>query len=83
MLYEVITEVSGLKFFDSLYFSGITFLTIGYGEITPVGIVRILAIFEGVIGILGLSSFLVARITSYNVCYTKLLRWEMAFIAIL
>src|SRR5699024_8031539 len=34
----------------SFYFSGVTLLTIGYGDITPVGIGRWVAIFEALIG---------------------------------
>ncbi|MEK4801018.1 MULTISPECIES: potassium channel family protein [Bacillaceae] len=34
----------------SIYFSGVTLLTIGYGDISPVGIGRLLAITEALIG---------------------------------
>ncbi|HLR04052.1 MAG TPA: ion channel [Virgibacillus sp.] len=34
----------------SLYFSGVTLLTIGYGDITPVGIARFIAVVEALIG---------------------------------
>lgn len=36
--------------FHSLYFSGVTLLTIGYGDVTPVGIARFVAIIEALIG---------------------------------
>ncbi|MDC3425287.1 potassium channel family protein [Aquibacillus sp. 3ASR75-11] len=34
----------------SLYFSGVTLLTVGYGDITPIGIGRLLALIEALIG---------------------------------
>ncbi|WP_217589730.1 potassium channel family protein [Lentibacillus saliphilus] len=34
----------------SIYFSGVTMLTIGYGDIAPVGIGRLIAIIEALIG---------------------------------
>ncbi|WP_077624365.1 ion channel [Sediminibacillus massiliensis] len=34
----------------ALYFSGVTLLTVGYGDITPVGIGRVLALTEALIG---------------------------------
>ncbi|MEN1970184.1 ion channel [Lentibacillus sp. N15] len=34
----------------SIYFSGVTMLTIGYGDIIPVGIGRIIALIEALIG---------------------------------
>lgn len=43
-----------------MYFSGITFLTIGYGDFYPVGIDRIWAGIEGFIGLFMMSYFTVA-----------------------
>src|SRR5690625_5039239 len=34
----------------SMYFSGVTLLTIGYGDITPIGIGRLIALVEALIG---------------------------------
>ncbi|WP_223806041.1 potassium channel family protein [Ornithinibacillus gellani] len=34
----------------SLYFSGVTMLTIGYGDITPIGIGRLIAVVQALIG---------------------------------
>jgi potassium channel LctB len=34
----------------SMYFSGATMLTIGYGDITPIGIGRIIAVMQALIG---------------------------------
>lgn len=44
-------EVSVLRqLFLSMYFSGVTLLTIGYGDITPIGIGRIIAIVQALFG---------------------------------
>ena len=44
--------IPGASFGAHLYFSGITFLTIGYGDLVPVEpIPRLLAVIEGVVGI--------------------------------
>lgn len=38
------------QLFLSMYFSGVTLLTIGYGDITPIGIGRIIAIVQALFG---------------------------------
>ncbi|SRR5690606_4392396 len=46
-----IREVSMLgSLIHSIYFSGVTMLTIGYGDIVPIGIGRIFAVVEALIG---------------------------------
>lgn len=57
-----IANDSGLltKFFDTAYFSAITYLTIGYGDCSPVGVLRIVASIEGFIGVFMMSYFTVA-----------------------
>lgn len=35
---------------ESIYFSGVTLLTIGYGDISPIGIGRFIALIEALIG---------------------------------
>lgn len=37
---------------DSIYFSFVTAATIGYGDITPIGIGKVLAVLEGMLGML-------------------------------
>lgn len=37
-------------FFTSFYFSGVTLFSIGYGEVTPSGIGRMIAVIQGLIG---------------------------------
>ncbi len=34
----------------SLYFSGVTLMTVGYGDVTPIGWGRLLALIEALIG---------------------------------
>lgn len=52
-----------IPFVRELYFSGITFLTIGYGDISPENdIARILAVLEGFLGVFTMSYFSVAVI---------------------
>lgn len=44
-------QVSALgTFLHSMYFSGVTLLTIGYGDIAPIGIGRLIAVTEALIG---------------------------------
>lgn len=47
----------GLQLVNSLYFSGVTFFTIGYGDILPQGWLKLVAVFEGFTGVV-LSSML-------------------------
>lgn len=58
--------VSGLNFADSLYFSGITFTTIGYGNFAPIGLTRIFVVVEGFLGVLFISAFLVSLVRRYS-----------------
>ncbi len=53
-------------YWDCLYFSGVTFTTIGYGDIQPVGITRFFAMFEGFIGIILSSALLVSMVNKYS-----------------
>ncbi|PKR76969.1 hypothetical protein CEY16_14285 [Halalkalibacillus sediminis] len=46
------------KFFHAIYFSGVTLMTVGYGDITPVGIGRVIALMEAFIGYLLPAAFL-------------------------
>jgi hypothetical protein len=48
------------KIFEAFYFSGITFFTIGYGDYTPFGVLRLVAVIEGFIGVVMMSYFTVA-----------------------
>ncbi len=56
---------SSLCFSEALYFSGISFTTIGYGDIAPLKFIRYIAVIEGAIGILLSSSFVVSLTRKY------------------
>ena len=58
-------QFHGLEFLESLYFSGITFTTIGYGDIAPIGVTRFIAVIEGFLGVLLISSFLVSLVRRF------------------
>ncbi|MFA6284133.1 MAG: potassium channel family protein [Desulfurivibrionaceae bacterium] len=58
-------NTTNIDFLNALYFSGITFTTIGYGDIAPTGIAKIISISEGILGIFLSSSFLVSLIRKY------------------
>ncbi|TGU71736.1 two pore domain potassium channel family protein [Geomonas terrae] len=55
----------GLTLPESAYYSGVTFTTIGYGDIVPLGLARWLAISEGFFGVLLVSAFLVSLTRKY------------------
>jgi len=57
--------MTGLDFRQALYFSGVTFTTIGYGDISPIDGARVLAVMEGILGISVMSCFLVALVKKY------------------
>ena len=54
-----------LDFPTACYFSGVTMMTIGYGDIVPLGIARYLAIIESVLGITVWSVYVVALVRKY------------------
>lgn len=60
---RVSPEVSIRSFSDMLYYSTITFTTVGYGDIRPHGIVRFFAAMEGFIGVFSIliTSFVFTR----------------------
>ena len=50
----------------SMYFSGVTMLTIGYGDIVPVGIGRLIAIVQALVGYLLPTTF-VLKLVQLNI----------------
>ena len=48
----------------SFYFSGVTMLTIGYGDISPIGIGRLLALIEALIGYVLPTAFVIQIVTT-------------------
>ncbi len=53
------------SYWDALYFSGLTFTTIGYGEILPLHWMRGFAVLEGLLGIALTGAFLVSLTRRY------------------
>ena len=53
------------NFFQALYFSVITITTVGYGDITPVGIARLIAMAEALCGICVVPIFIVGLSRRY------------------
>ncbi|WP_293778453.1 potassium channel family protein [uncultured Oxalicibacterium sp.] len=53
------------SYWDALYFSGVTFTTIGYGDILPLHWMRVFAVFEGLLGISLSGAFLVSLTRRY------------------
>ncbi|MFC3039245.1 potassium channel family protein [Virgibacillus xinjiangensis] len=48
----------------SMYFSGVTLLTIGYGDITPVGLGRLIALIQALIGYIIPAAFVLKLVQS-------------------
>jgi hypothetical protein len=62
-LFHVADPLPDKTFWEHVYFSGITYLTIGYGDLAPQGaFARLLAVLEGAAGI-GTFGMLIASIT--------------------
>lgn len=64
-LYLLPGAISGRGFYDALYFSMVTFTTLGYGDMLPRGVFRLVAASEALSGILltGLFLFCLGRKT--------------------
>ncbi|MCA0173529.1 ion channel [Bacillus sp. RAR_GA_16] len=55
-----------IKVQSVLYFSAVTLLSVGYGDLTPIGIGRWIAIIEALIGYLMPAAFFVTTIVDYR-----------------
>lgn len=63
IVYEQLNPASILEsLIHSLYFSGVTLLTIGYGDIAPVGVARLIAVIEALIGYILPAAFVLRMI---------------------
>ncbi len=49
-----------IKYWNSAYYTGITYFTVGYGEIVPIGILRLVADLTAFVGVFMMSYFTVA-----------------------
>lgn len=56
-------EVTSYTFLELLYYSGVTLLSIGYGDFTPIGATRFLSIFEAFLGIVVPTVMFIGEIT--------------------
>jgi len=50
-VYGAITGTAEVNLFDYVYFSGMVFSTVGFGDLVPVGHIRFLAGIEGLTGL--------------------------------
>jgi voltage-gated potassium channel Kch len=62
--HPIYEDLSGWQFYffeflNSLYFSVVTFTTLGYGDISPVGVARFIAAFEAFLGSFTMALFVV------------------------
>ncbi|WAA08782.1 ion channel [Fervidibacillus albus] len=71
--FEILTEngetIKGRKVYElqtSFYFSGITLFSVGYGDVSPVGYGRLIAILEGMIGYTIPASFVVRTVIDFR-----------------
>lgn len=53
-------------FMTSLYFSFVTFTTLGYGDYSPIGFARVIATFQAVAGLILTSLFMVSLFRKYS-----------------
>lgn len=53
----------GENFLDYLYFSGVTLLSVGYGDLVPVGKARFFALLEAAIGFLLPTAFFIRALS--------------------
>ena len=51
------------NFAEMIYYSGVTLLSIGYGDLNPVGAIRYISLFEGFLGIVIPTVIFVSEIT--------------------
>ncbi|WP_372574136.1 potassium channel family protein [Ruegeria jejuensis] len=64
--YNDLCVIGAEKPSDMLYFSYVTFTTVGYGDLQPVGLCRTVAVAEAVTGYVLLGLFVAATIASYT-----------------
>lgn len=62
--------VQNHDFAEMIYYSGATLLSIGYGDLTPIGPIRYISLFEGFLGIVTPTIIFVKEITKNNSTYS-------------
>lgn len=60
------TGTQGKDFFTYLYFSGVTILSVGYGDVVPVGSARFFSIIQASIGLLLPTAYFMKAMNSSN-----------------
>lgn len=63
--FNVDGNIKTLSFLEALYFSAVTFTTVGYGDIFPIGVSRFFAVSEAFLGIIVMNTFLVSLLKKY------------------
>ncbi|WP_335872506.1 potassium channel family protein [Bacillus sp. 2205SS5-2] len=54
------------QFFTSLYFSGVTLFSLGYGDVSPIGIGRAIALVESLLGYIIPAAFVVRTVLNLD-----------------
>jgi hypothetical protein len=69
--FKIGDDIKSLNWKNAIYYTIITFTTVGYGDIVPVGVSKIISGIIGVIGIFVMSSFSVSLVKKYIELYLK------------
>ncbi|MCR6097963.1 two pore domain potassium channel family protein [Salipaludibacillus agaradhaerens] len=59
-------EVAEVTFLDALYFSGVTMLSVGYGDLVPIGSARFFSLVQAALGLLLPTVYFVKALTETN-----------------
>jgi potassium channel LctB len=59
-------ELVDMTFGDALYFSGVTMLSVGYGDLVPIGSARFFSLIQAALGLLLPASYFLKAMNSSN-----------------